>query len=472
MTRKIARWTSLVGAFAAALLASRVADAGGFSTARFGSDHGNPMTGSAYAVYFNPASLGGIDGSQLTLDLNVAYRRAEYTRSESALSPKSQPVGDPVYRDANTGNAHLTNVLASPFGGVVSNLGTKFVSVGFASYIPFGGVASWDKNDKYKDSKEAPGAVDGPQRWHGINGSHTSWYNTLAVAFTIPSARLSFGLSGSYVRHSIKTIRARNADSSDDMRDSAGGLIEGRSLLNVSGSNFALGLGVYFEPKADRSIRVGASYLMKPNFGEMRLKGKLDTQFGNQKGEQNFQVDLLQTYPDIMRAGVAWRVNEEAEVRLDGDYTRWSAFNRQCVVATGKQCNLLPNGGQTGGDVILALPRDWRDTFGARLGASLWASPLTEIWVSGAFDTAAVPSSTIDAVYLDSFKVIGAVGVRRKVGKNLLLATSYNHVAYLPVETSGKSTTYQAELPSRSPSANGRYEQSIIFINANATVLF
>jgi long-chain fatty acid transport protein len=463
-----------------AALSTGPAEASGFLAARFGADHGNPMTGNPFAVYFNPAALGGLQETQLTLDTSIAYRTVDYTRSERALSPSTtQPSGDPVYRDANTGRGRVSNLLASPFGGVASNLGTKWLAVGFASYIPFGGISEWDKNDKYSGSRTAPGAVDGPQRWHAMSGRAISWYNTVAAAVTIPSIRLSFGISASLISHSAASLRARNDDGSDDMRSQQGQLIEGRSILDVKGSGFGMAGGIYWEPKEDRSIRVGVSYTSRPNFGQMRLEGDVHSTFGKLEDEKKFKVDFLQNYPDIWRAGGAWRPRKDLEIRLDGEYVNWSVFRRQCIVVTGAKCYLTPEGAvntdpgkSKGTDVIQVLPRDWKDAWGLRAGVSMWTNPETEVFLSGGFDTSAVPVERMDPLYMDSFKLLGTVGVRKQFTKSFALAGSYNHVYYLPVDTRGKNTLDTYKPPSKSPSADGTYESQIIFINVNATVMF
>ena len=476
--RFVVRAATTVLALLASSLTPRIADASGFLTAKFGADHGNPMTGNAYAVYFNPAALGGLRAGMLTLDASIAYRTVDYYRSEGALTPStSQLKGDPLYRDTNSGASHLGNFAVGPFAGAASNFGTSWLAVGFASYVPFGGAASWDQNKKFLGNAAAPGGVDGSQRWQSISGSAISWYNTLALAITVPTARVSFGASASYIRHTLSTVRARNLDGFDDIRDRNGGLIEGRTLLEASGSNVGLAFGLYWEPLEDRSLRLGASYTTRPAFGQMRLPGTIKTQFGNQQVDQKFDVDFLQTYPDIVRFGAAWRPNGDVELRADVEYARWSAFERQCVVLRGKACNLAPDGSvnyerSNPNDVIQSVPRNWHDAVGVRVGASTWTNRETEIFLSGGIDTSAVPIETIDATFPDSFKVAGTVGVRRLVTRYLSLAASYNQVYYLPVETSGKSILGKQQYPSRSPSADGRYEQQIVFLNVNATYIF
>lgn len=458
-------------AVAAACLWSSPAPAGGFSTGRFGADHGNPMTANPFAVFFNPGAVGNAPGTQLTLDASIAYRRVDYERSVESLSPSaSQPRGDRVYTDANTGTASAKNFAVAPYLGVTSDLGTRVLAVGFASYVPYGGAASWGKVDRYAGSTAAPGAVDGPQRWQIISGSQLAWYNTLAAAVKLPGSGLSFGLSVSYVRHTLTTSRARNADGSDDLRDVGGGLIEGRSALDVSGANLAVGAGVHYQPS--EQLRLGASYLSKPGFGEMRLSGELRNQVGNSQNEQKLDVDLLQTFPDVVMLGGAVRVSKEAELRFDGNVTRWSAFDRQCVVAKGKSCTVAADGAANLDDVLVVLPRKWRDTYGARAGASIFADPTLEVFLSAAIDTSAVPKSSIDASYPDAFKVFGTVGAKKTWLEKYSIAASYNHVYFVPVSTGGASANSAGVPPSRSPRSDGRYDQAIVYVNINGTVRF
>ena len=445
--------------------------AGGFATGRFGADHGNPMTANPFAVYFNPGAVGATRGTNLTLDVSLAYRRVDYDRSVDALSPSSsQPKGDRSYADANTGAASAKNFAAAPYFGVTSDLGTRMFALGFASYVPYGGAASWGKADRFEGSASVPGAVDGPQRWQIISGSQLAWYNTVAAAVKIPGSGLSVGVSASYVRHTLKTSRARNADGSDDIRDAGGGLIEGRSVLDVTGANIAVSAGVLYAP-SDK-LRLGLSYLSKPGFGEMRLSGELRNQVGNAQKEQKLDVDLLQTLPDAVLLGGAVRVSPDVELRFDANMTRWSAFDRQCVVAKGKSCTTAADGSANLDDVLVVLPRKWKDTYGARAGASIFNEGDLEIFMSGAIDTSAVPATSLDATYPDAFKVFGTVGAKKTWANRYSVAASYNHVYFLPVSTGAKSQNSAGQPPSRSPSSDGRYDQTIVFVNVNGTVRF
>src|SRR5262245_24545475 len=84
----------------------------GFLNARLADPHGHPALANAYAVYFNPAALGGIDGSEVVVDGTLVYRTVDYERVTSALSPSIVQRPDATYVAANTGQAHAANVLA------------------------------------------------------------------------------------------------------------------------------------------------------------------------------------------------------------------------------------------------------------------------------------------------------------------------------------------------------------------------
>lgn len=452
-------------------LVPRQASASGYLTARFGSDHGTPAAPNAYAIYFNPAALGGMKGTQVVADLAIVLRSVRYDRSQQALTPSSPAVAnDPFYASANTGRAQLLNVLPLPFLGVASDLGTKNLRVGYAFYVPFGGMAKWDQRSQWAGNPNAPGAVDGTQRWHNISGQILAIYNTAALSYNL-SPQFSVGANVSLIYHHAETVRARTFDSSDDTRSPNGALKEGRSYINVTGLNVSAAIGVYFAPTEE--LKLGLSYTSQPGFGTTRMKGTLENQFGSDARRADVtNVDLLQTYPDIVRFGGAYRVGKRAEIRFDADFVRWSVFDKQCLVQTGAECELDANGNQTNGKVVLNVPREWKNAFGFRLGAGVWPTDALEVFFSGSVTTSAVPRETIDASTIDSTRLYGALGARYEVSKGFAFAGSYNPIYFFPVDTKGTSKHDNYGSTSRSPSADGKYTSFIHMFNVNATFSF
>lgn len=453
---------------AAAVLAPSTAHASGYLAARFGSDYGTPAMANPYAIYFNPAAMGGTTGTQLTGDLSLLIRHASYTRPASALSPNASKPTDANYAASNTGTSKLNNLIGLPFLGVTSDLGTKNFRAGYAFYIPFGGQASWDKRDGLNSS--LPGAVDGPQRWHNISGIIVAAYNTFAASYTIPSARLSFGASVSPIIHHVSTVRARNSDGSDDTNAGSTN-IEGRSLIQATGVNLGAAAGVYWEAIPNR-LNLGLSYTSQPGFGETRMKGTLSTRLGTQPGVSKSDIDFLQEYPDIVRFGSVLKISEKADLRADFEYVRWSTFKNQCVVARGKDCNVNAAGGQSGNDVIINIPRNWKDAVGFRIGPGYKVAEKTDIFGSLGFTTPAVPKSTIDSSTIDAFRIYIAAGVRHEISKHVALAGSYNHIAFLNVDSTNEAQQFKFQAPSKSPSGGGIYKSQVGLINVNVTYSF
>src|SRR5262249_25209843 len=98
---------SVLASTFAMMLAAPHAEASGFLNPRIADPHGHPALSNPYAVYFNPAALGGIEGTQIVLDGTFAYRTVDVDRAPSALSPLSmQALQDPTYRASNTGPSH------------------------------------------------------------------------------------------------------------------------------------------------------------------------------------------------------------------------------------------------------------------------------------------------------------------------------------------------------------------------------
>lgn len=462
------------GALLVSTLHARTAEASGYLTARFGADHGTPSTPNTFAIYFNPAALGGTTGTTITGDASVLLRFARYNRTDQALSPSQESSkSDPQYRSANTGTANLTNVLAVPFVGVNTDFGTKNLRGGFAVYIPFGGIANWSRRN---GTPGVPGTQDGVQRWHNISGQILAVYNTFALAYKIRPARLTIGASVSPIIHHVATVRARNSDGSDDTLNSGGRLVEGRSLLDATGVNIGASFGLYWEPSED--LQFGLSYISQPGFGQTRMSGTLKTQLGATSQSED-KIDFLQTYPDVIRFGATGRVTNRLDVRGDFEFVRWSVFNRQCVVNKGDNCDVADDARDlSDGRVKLNVPRNWNNAIGLRVGPGYHVNDRLEVFGSAGITTPAVPKSTIDASTIDAFRVYLTAGVKFELSKHFAVAASYNHIFFATVTTNGQNNQSLRDRPSplynvsRSPSADGVYKSQIGFVNTNVAYTF
>lgn len=474
------------------------AHASGLGAARFGGEHGHPTTDNPTAIYYNPAGIALKPGKfRLLVDGTMAGRWASYTRPEGAISDTMNGGTPADGVAANSGTAKLSNFLISPFIGATSDFGTKIFSAGAAVYFPFGGQAVWGQNSQYANNKAYPGAHDGVQRWYTIDGKIRSMYITGAMAFNIPQIGLSIGVTGSAIRSETDTIRARNADGSDDLLDPTfGSRKEGRSWLKASGWQAGFSVGAIWNWQ--QRLWVGASYTSQPNVvGGMTLKGSLSNALASPMAPNVAPAELTQTLPDIIRLGFRVRPTDRVELRLFADYTRWSVFDKQCVLnatvekrgcdfegagtALSKPEDFGADGKDPDGDGPLAsptngtiqhLPRFWKDAGGVRAGASYWFTPQVESYVGLGYDSSAVRPQTLDAALMDMNKMSFSIGTRWQIIKNLAIALTITDIAYFKVDTKGKNILNKFKPPTRQADANGVYKQNILVGNLFFDVSF
>ena len=453
--------------------------ASGFVVARFGGEHGHPATSNLSAIYYNPAALTLGSGTRLMIDGTFAHRSVDYTRPEAAVS--SPGMGTPTdVLSANAGQAQLRNFAASPFITVASDFGVKRLTVAFGLYVPFGGGASWNQNEGLSAEQQAqyPGIVDGQQRWWSIDSSLKSVYLTLAAAYQVTD-QFHFGVAVSRVSTTIDTIRARGlSPGADDLVNEAGGHVEARSYLNATSSDLAVGAGVVYEPTD--TIRVGYSYQSQPGFGELRLEGNL-TVANPIPGSMSTPTpsNLLMSLPDVHRLGVQFQGKKSTEqdkqemvweLRVFGDYVRWSLFDRQCLVEEGADCD---------DNATLNIQKNWQNAFGIRVGGSYWISQMLEVYLGGGYDANAAPDLGVDPSLFDMNKFSAALGARASLlDEQLLLGLTFTQVIYLTREVDvvkdGNDRPYNGYdvLNQSGPSAAGTYAQSVSVANLYAQYQF
>ena len=468
---------------AAAAFGVPQAHASGLSTARFGGEHGHPTTDNPTAIYYNPAGIALKPGTRIFIDGSFAQRWMSYERPDAAIN---SDVGTPEgARDANAGTARLSNQIVAPFAGVSSDFGTKIFSAGLAAYFPFGGQSTWKPNDKYVGSQPYPGAVDGVQRWHTIDGKLRSMYITAAFAFNFAKIGLSIGASASAIKSEIDTIRARNSDGTDDLIDS-NGLKEGRSWLKASGWQGGFGIGAIWQ--WHNKLWIGASYTSRPNVtGNMTLKGELRNALAMSKVDDPTPIELTQRYPDILRLGIRVRPLPKLELRVFGDFTNWKTMDKQCVlIATveGRKCDFAgadtalskpedfgAEGPGTKG-VTQHLPRFWKPAGGVRVGASYWVIDPVELFAGVGFDSSAVPLATLDPALYDSTKMSFSLGGRFQVHKRLAIGLTMTDILYFKADNRGKGVINKFKPPTRQASADGVYKSNILLANLYFDVMF
>jgi long-chain fatty acid transport protein len=432
------------------VVAPRAAVASGISVARFGGEHGHPTTTNATAIFYNPAGIGMSSDTHLFADVSLAWRKVSYNHQLTGTDDGTVP-------GANDGTSKLFNVLASPMFGVTTKLGDVALGAGF--YVPYGGQSVWDKNDDFKDDPTHAGPYDGVARWYVMEGIIRSSFITLAGAYHIEPARLSIGVSGNLILTTVDTVRAKTPSGNNQVAT------EGRAYLNATGTDWSMGIGALYEAMP-KQLWIGASYQSRPNLtGMKRLKGDQATLLVNADGSYASSVvkaEMEHELPDVIRLGARYRPAPDMEIRLFGDYTRWSVLERHLVENPEKNFPLLDQ------------DRSWKDTFGVRAGFSKWVTEPIEVYGGAGFSSNAVPDETLEPALPDWDGISFSAGGRFEMVKNLFGSLSYTQIVYLPRDTNGKNTLTEPN-PSGAvpnPDAGGNYKQAVGVVNLNVDFAF
>ncbi len=411
----------ILGLVALVALVAPPASASGFATTRFGGEHGNVTESNPTALYYNPAGIAFSEGTHLFAEGQLAIRHNTYEHT-AAKNDVAEPAGA---AGANNGKASLTNVFGAPTLGATTKFGN--LAVGAGLFVPFGGRVSWNPNEAFRNDARYPLAVDGVQRWHGIDGAVTYLYATLGVAYKF--GRFSVGLSGNLIFSNLKLNQAKGLVNGDDDVDA-----EARSAIDVKATTGSFALGGMFEA-IENVLYIGASYQAAPG---SKQHGTLTLTQGDATLVR--AVDFRQGMPDIVRLGARYRPVPDWELRLFGDFTRWSRLEQQCISLEGQACGVKRNGSaEDGTGTVNALYRGWSDTLGIRVGVSHWFSPRVELYVGAGVETSAVPDATLEPMLYDATTVSTALGGRFEIFERLYLGASYTHIQYLPRDNTGKS---------------------------------
>jgi len=455
------------------------ARAAGLANTRMGGEQGTPVSTNPMALFWNPGAMGFSTGSQLGVYGELFIRHFTWTRS--AAQQANDPNPDPAdAQGANSGTAHLLNVFGSPSIGGTLKLGNLVLGAGF--FAPYGGRQHWPKNSAFENDSEKgpqagakyPLAAAGVQRWFDIDTALTVLYFTAGAAYRL--GPLSIGATGNFISTTLDTTRAKDPEGLGTPNTAS----EGRAFTDAHVFNGSFAAGLMLEAVPDQ-LWIGASYQAQPGLGQQRLKGTLYIYGGTPAVPYTpvtYQVGLTETLPDVIRGGLRWKLKHApVEFRLFGDYTRWSVFKSQCLGINGMACGVDSMGNDISGGTQNFIPRNWNDTYGGRLGVSVWATPSIELLFGTGYETAAVPDSTMSPDVADADNIQGTLGARFKLTDSLFLSASYTQATYFNRNNVGKSTLAEVNgmpvpYPGVQEDGGGQYTQWIGYANANLEALF
>ncbi|MDX1592805.1 MAG: outer membrane protein transport protein [Gammaproteobacteria bacterium] len=316
-------------------------------------------------LFFNPAGITRIEGTQGSAALHVIMPSAEFQGSGTTNIPASP--GLPI----SGGNSETDEVGLVPNLYLVTDFDDR-IKYGLGINAPFGLVTEYDP--------------DWVGRYHAIRSELASLNINPTVAYRVDDRlSLGFGLSAVYT-----DVELTNAVDGVLAATSLGfcpglpvcavppgsGAADGLVRLEGNDWGFGFNLGLLYE--LDDATRVGVAYRSRIDH---TLEGESTTSVLGLQQVELIEADL--TLPDTLSVGVVHRYGPRWAVLADVAWTNWSEFDELRVVS------------RTDGGTLLTQPENWDDTWRYSLGIEF--SPDTAwTWRGGvAFDETPIPSAEL-----------------------------------------------------------------------------
>jgi long-subunit fatty acid transport protein len=390
---------------------------GAYVLARGGT--GVALTGTAYSLQFNPAGLADVEGWDIRLDARFVGSGISFQRDSRENGGSGIPLTfDKVSNSAGVFVAPGLYVAYKP----TQETWRKF-SFGVGVFGP-PGIGKYQYPDPRTLPHQTPGADDydptlrvtaAPQRYSLISNSNTILYPSVGVSFT-PIKQLSIGLTAQAAIASISFAQAL-----------AGASISGQEIGDTDGiANLAVKdsftptfiAGVMVKP-IDNLV-IGAMF--RPQVA-LDAKGTLKVDFapGSAAKQAGEDASLKLHLAPQARLGASYDFGRFS-LAAEGVWEGWHVNKKMILDASAVTIQTKPNEAYKPVGTKL-VERNWKDTWGGRLGGTWKAIQPTpskkfglQVHAGALFETNAIPSENqgIDTVTGD--RIGGSAGVTASYG--------------------------------------------------------
>jgi long-chain fatty acid transport protein len=368
--------------------ASGLATAAGFALIeQSGSGMGNAFAGAAATaedastVFFNPAGMSRLEGSQVAGAAHVISLSAKF--AGSATNPLA--LGGGAATGGNGGNAGGAVLVPNVY--FVMPYGDKW-HFGIGVNVPFGLVTEYDDN--------------WVGRFQGIKSEVTSININPSISYKLSDA-LSVGGGINY--------QTADADLTSAVVLPPG--VEGRTKLEADDDGWGWNIGLLFD--VSTGTRIGLAYRSAI---EYELEGNVTTTFGGATlGAASGPSKAEITFPGMFSLSVAHQMSDRLQLLGDATFTQWSKINQVNVVNT------------TDGTLRDVFVFNFDDAWRVSVGANYkWTDSWT-LKAGVAYDQTPVKSETTRTVRLpDNDRIWLSFGGQMKVGQSGRLDLGYTHI--------------------------------------------
>lgn len=332
----------------------------------------------ASTIYFNPAGMTYIEGTQLVGALHLIKPNAEFN---GTISPLGKPVG------GNGGDAGDLAFVPNFYFKTDFN---DSVKLGVGVNAPFGLKTEYDSTWK--------------GRFHAIKSEVKTININPALAFKV-NDQLSVGAGVSAMWAQAELTNAVNF----------GGFGEGSSKVKGDDWGFGFNLGAIYQLTSD--TRISTAYRSKIN---QNIEGDVTFNLPNPAlvgAAPNGAISASITLPENLSLSAFSKLNDKWDVMGDITWTRWSQFKELKIVRS--------NGAVLGG---VATPENWDNTLRYSIGANYHYSDAIKLRAGLAYDEEAISDEFRTARIPGNDRKWLALGANWKVMPNSSIDVGYSHL--------------------------------------------
>ncbi len=393
-------------------------------------------------IFFNPAGLTRLPGSQFALAGHYIAPQAEFEDKGSTVSPALPVVGGTPLTGGDGGDAGESAVIGNFY--YAQEITPKF-HAGLGLTVPFGLATKYNRNwvGRYHAVKSElitidinPNVAYRVNKWLSLGGGISAQYVDAELTNAVDFGTIGFIGGAGTLPQSLDGFVKLEADDWG-WRWNVGVLIEPMENLRFG---FAYRSNIDYTVKGDANfdIPAGAEPIAQG-------AGLVDT---------DLEADI--TLPSHVSFSAYWQLHDKFAIMGDIFWTNWSKLDELLIEL------------DTGTDVTLAL--DWEDTFRYAFGASFYPDENWTLRAGIAYDETPIPNRELRTPRVPgNDRIWTTLGLSYVVSKNFSFDLAYAHL-FIKDPKIRKSGTETEDIPRGA--LNGDYDASANIISAQVNLLF